>query len=175
MLIICLFVFILQEAQEVTVHLPGEDNSSLEGSEDSDEIFMNFGIAAQMASRREKDPIDLQDEKDQEYCFPPPPSGPPPAPPDSDSENESNASESVSDQNNVIADASEVFRQGEYFPETYRSDEEGYSDGIVLNGFPSGSTMGILNNPYIMAAPRIPSTGGSFLRQFSSNETKTDL
>ena len=177
-IVIFLFAFISQEAQEVIVHLPGEDNSSLEGSECSDEVIMNFGAAVRMAACREKDLFDLRDEKDQEWFFPPPPIGPPPAPPDSDSDsgsvNESIACESVSHENNVIADATEVFRQGEYFPETFRSGEEGYFDGIVQNGSPSGSTMASLNDPYITAAPRIPSTGGSFLK-FPLNEIKTDL
>ena len=138
---------------------------------------MNFGAAVRMAACREKDLFDLRDEKDQEWFFPPPPIGPPPAPPDSDSgsENESIASESVSHANNVIADATEVFRQGEYFPETFRSDEEGHFDGIERNRSPLGPTMASLNDPYITAAPRIPSTGGSFLRQFPLNEINTDL
>ena len=78
--------------------------------------------------------IDLRDEKDQEWFFPAPPIGPPPAPPDPGSENESIASESVSNESNVIADATEFFRQGESFTETFRSGEEGYFDGIVQNG-----------------------------------------
>ena len=75
----------------------------------------------------------------------------------------------------MIADATEVFRRDEYFPETFRSGEEVYFDGVVQNGSLSGSTMASLNDPYITAAPRIPSTGGSFLRQFPLNEIKTDL
>ena len=131
-IVICLCAFVSQEAQEVIVHLPGEDNSSLEGSECSDEVIMNFGAAVHRAACREKHPIDLRDEKDQEWFFPAPTIGPPPAPPES--ENESIASESVSNESNVIADATVFFRQGEYFPEIFRSGEEGYFDGIVQNG-----------------------------------------
>ena len=52
--IVCLCAFVSQEAQEVIVHLPGEDNSSLEGSECSDEVIMNFGAAVHMAACHEK-------------------------------------------------------------------------------------------------------------------------
>ena len=173
--------FVSQEAQEVVVHLPNEDNNSLEGSEDSGEVIMSFEAAAQMSVLNvyEEDPTEVKGIKDQDWYFPAPPVGPPPPPPDSDSdsENESDATESVSDENNAneIADASDVFVNGKYLPEIYRSDEDGDFDGIVLSGSPSGSTMGILNDQFAWAGPRIASKDGSFLRRFSLNEVKTEL
>lgn len=170
-----------QEAQEVVVHLPNEDNNSLEGSEDSGEVIMSFEAAAKMSVLNvyEEDPTEVKGIKDQDWYFPPPPVGPPPPPPDSDSdsENESDATEFVSDENNAneIADASDVFVNGKYLPEIYRSDEDGDFDGIVLSGSPSGSTMGILNDQFAWAGPRIASKDGSFLRRFSLNEVKTEL
>lgn len=163
----------LQEAQEVIVHIPAEDSSSLEGSETSSQsdVFINFGIAAAREAMREKDPDEIS--VDQCTFFPPPPTGPPPPPPDSDSESDEN-------DENVIADASEIYREeyatGEDNPNAFRQDDEGEVVGIVLSQSPPGSTTGSMTQ-LVDEGPRsrVASSAGSFFRKFSLNESRTDL
>ena len=89
------------------VHIPAEDDSSLEGSDTSSQKdikdFVNFGYAARMAAMKEQDPDEF-DDIDQNMFFPPPPTGPPPAPPDSDSDEGNTDYE--------IADASVIYGDG---------------------------------------------------------------
>lgn len=162
-----------QEAQEVIIHIPAEDSSSLEGSETSSQsdVFINFGIAAAREAMREKDPDEIS--VDQCTFFPPPPTGPPPPPPDSDSESDEN-------DENVIADASEIYREeyatGEDNPNAFRQDDEGEVVGIVLSQSPPGSTTGSMTQ-LVNEGPRsrVASSAGSFFRKFSLNESRTDL
>ena len=169
-------IFQLQEAQEVILHMPAEDSSSLEGSDTSSQKdiidFVNFGYAARMAALKERDPDEL-DDLDENMFFPPPPTGPPPKPPDSDSD-----SESDSDNANVVIDAPEVFRnefvKGEDNSETYSPDDEGDVDGIVLSQSPSNSTTGSTDQ-LVNGGPKVSFTSGLFLRRFSMNEETTDL
>ena len=147
------------------VHIPAEDSSSLEGSDTSSQPdivnFVNFGYAARMAAMNEKDPDELDDLEDEDIFFPPPPIGPPPAPPDSDSECDEN-------NENAIADASEVYRnefvKGEDNPAIYRLDVEGDTNSTT------GSTHQLVDE-----SPKLATPTRSILKRFSLNESTTDL
>ena len=165
----------MQEAQEVIVHIPAEDSSSLEGSDTSSQPdivnFVNFGYAARMAAMKEKDPDELDDLQYEDIFFPPPPTGPPPPPPDSDSESDEN-------NENAIADASEVYRnefvEAEDNPSMYQLDVEGDSNGIVLGQSPTNSTTGSTHQ-LVNDSPKLAFPTRSILKQFSLKETSTDL
>ena len=154
------------------VHLPPEDNSSLDGSDTSSQSdvvhFVNFGYAARMVVSKEEDPSELDDSHHLESFFPPPPIGPPPPPPDSDSDED----------NNEIVDASEVygseFETGEDNLEIYRPDDEGDVAGIVLSQSPTESTTGSTDQ-LVTDGPKVADNGGSFLKRFSLSEGATDL
>ena len=157
------------------VHIPAEDSSSLEGSDTSSQPdivnFVNFGYAARMSAMNEKDPDELDDWEDEDIFFPPPPKGPPPAPPDSDSESDEN-------NENAIADASEVYRnefvKGEDNPAIYQLDVEGDGNGIVLSQSPTNSTTGSTLQ-LVNESPKLASPTRSILKRFPLNESTTDL
>lgn len=164
----------LQEAQEVIIHIPAEeDDSSLEGSDTGSsrgiESFVNFGYAARMAAMHDRDPDEL-DDIDHDVFFPPPPKGPPPEPPDSDEENFEDAD------NSSPEFLRSSYEKREDIPEVYQPDDEGDVDGIVLSHSPSDSTTGStdqLVNGYPRVSPNY--FNGAFLRQFSLNEATTEL
>lgn len=157
------------------IHIPAEDSSSLEGSDTSSQPdivnFVNFGYAARMAAMNEKDPDELDDFEDEDIFFPPPPIGPPPAPPDSDSESDEN-------NENAIADASEVYRnefiKGEDNPAIYQLDVEGDGNGIVLSQSPTNSTTGSTLQ-LVNESPKLAFPTRSILKRFSLDESTTDL
>lgn len=163
-----------QEAQEVIIHIPAEeDDSSLEGSDTGSsrgiESFVNFGYAARMAAMHDRDPDEL-DDIDHDVFFPPPPKGPPPEPPDSDEENFEDAD------NSSPEFLRSSYEKREDIPEVYQPDDEGDVDGIVLSHSPSDSTTGStdqLVNGYPRVSPNY--YNGAFLRQFSLNEATTEL
>lgn len=157
----------IQEAQEVIIHIPAEeDNSSLE---ENDSIshgvssFINFGYAAaRMAAMNERDPDELDDINDGVF-FPPPPKGPPPEPPDSDDDNDSPDVFCRSD-----------YEKGKDSPELHPADYDGDVEGMILSSSPSDSTTGSTDQ-LVTGYPKVSLPNGSFLRRFSLTEDTTEL
>lgn len=172
----------IQEAQEVIIHIPAEeDNSSLE---ENDSIshgvssFINFGYAAaRMAAMNDRDSDEL-DDIDHEVFFPPPPRGPPPPPPDSD-ENDEDDEDDDEDDNEDDNNSPVVFRRSDYEkgrdgPGLQPADYDGDVDGMVLSNSPSDSTSGSTDQ-LVTGSPKVSLPNGLFLKRFSLTEDTTEL
>lgn len=157
-----------QEAQEVIVHIPAEDDNSSEGSDDGSHnvvSFLNFGYGSRLAAMSEKDPEEF-DDMDHNTFFPPPPKGPPPKPPDSDEEN----SDSIS-----MGSRSDYENEVNVHLEKYNPDDVADVSGILLSHSPSDSTTESTDQ-LVTGYPNVMfPNGGSFLRSFSLNEATTEL
>ena len=170
-----------QEAQEVIIHIPAEeDNSSLE---ENDSIshgvssFINFGYAAsRMAAMNDRDSDEL-DDVDHEAFFPPPPKGPPPPPPDSDDDEDEDDDEDDddgSDNNSPVVFRRSDYENGKDSPKLQPPDCDDDVDGTVLSSSPSDSTTGSTDQ-LVTGYPKVSSPNESFLRRFSLNEDTTEL
>jgi len=162
---------LIQEAQEVIIHIPAEeDNSSLE---ENDSIshgvssFINFGYAAaRMAAMNDGDSDEL-DDIDHDVFFPPPPMGPPPPPPDSDDDDDDDGGDSDDNDSPVVLRRSD-YDKGKDSPELQPAYYDGDVDGVVLSSSPSDSTSGSTDQ-LVTDSPKL------FLRPFSLTEDTTEL
>ena len=162
---------LIQEAQEVIIHIPAEeDNSSLE---ENDSIshgvssFINFGYAAaRMSAMSDRDSDEL-DDIDPDAFFPPPPTGPPPQPPDSDDDN-------CDDSNSTEIFHRNDYEKGKDSPELQSADYDGDIDGTVLSSSPSDSTTGSTDQ-LVTGYPKASLPNSSFLGRFSLTEDTTEL
>ena len=169
-----------QEAQEVIIHIPAEeDNSSLE---DNDSIshgvssFINFGYAAaQMATMNDRDSDEL-DDIDHEVFFPPPPVGPPPPPPDSDDDDDddNNGDDDGNENNSPVVFRRSDYENGKDSPELQPADYDDDVDGTILSSSPSDSTTGSTDQ-LVTGYPKGSLPHGSFLKRFSLTEDTTEL
>lgn len=164
-----------QEAQEVIIHIPAEeDNSSLE---ENDSIshgvssFINFGYAAaQMAAMNDRDSDEL-DDIDHEVFFPPPPVGPPPPPPDSDDDDDD---DDGNKNNSPVVFRRSDYENGKDSPELQPADYDGDVEGTVLSSSPSDSTTGSTDQ-LVTGYPKGSLPNSSFLTRFSLTEDTTEL
>lgn len=167
---------LIQEAQEVIIHIPAEeDNSSLE---ENDSIshgvssFINFGYAAaRMAAMNDRDSDEL-DDMDHEAFFPPPPRGPPPPPPDSDEDDEED--DEKDDNNSPVVLRRSDYEKGRDSPDLQPADYDGDVDGMVLSNSPSESTSGGTDQ-LVTGSLKVSLPNGLFLKRFSLTEDTTEL